>query len=321
MQNLPKKLLDQVRDAIRLKHYSYRTEETYVQWIVRYILFHNKRHPKDMGVPEIEEFLTHLAVEGNVAAATQNQALNAILFLYRQVLQRELDDRINAIRAKRPQQIPVVLSPDEAFAIIQQTTGVHKLMLQLLYGSGLRLRECMQLRIKDIDFAQSQLVIRCGKGEKDRVTLLPQSLIEPLQIHIEQVRFIHQKDLELGYGATILPFAFDHKDPNASRQWVWQYVFPASTRSQDPRDGGFVRHHLHESGLQKAVKVAVRLANITKRVSCHTFRHSFATHLLQNGYDIRIIQELLGHKNVKTTMIYTHLVNPGGRGVVSPLDR
>jgi integrase len=200
MQNPPKKLLEQVRDIIRLKHYSYRTEETYVQWIVRYILFHNKRHPKEMGVPEIEEFLTHLAVEGNVAAATQNQALNAILFLYRQVLQIELADRINAIRAKRPQQIPIVLSPDEAFAIIQQTTGVHRLMLQLLYGSGLRLRECMELRIKDIDFAQSQLVIRCGKGGKDRVTLLPQSVIEPLQIHIQQVRLIHQQDLQLGYG-------------------------------------------------------------------------------------------------------------------------
>jgi integron integrase len=321
MQNPPKKLLDQVRDIIRLKHYSYRTEETYVQWIVRYILFHNKRHPKDMGVPEIEEFLTHLAVEGNVAAATQNQALNAILFLYRQVLQIELADRINAIRAKRPQQIPVVLSPDEAFAIIQQTTGVHRLMLQLLYGSGLRLRECMELRIKDIDFAQSQMVIRCGKGGKDRVTLLPQSVIEPLQIHIQQVRLIHQQDLELGYGATILPFAFHRKDPNAPRQWVWQYAFPASTRCQDPRGSGIVRFHLHESGLQKALKQAVRMAKISKRVSCHTFRHSFATHLLQSGYDIRTIQELLGHKDVKTTMIYTHVLNRGGRGVVSPLDR
>jgi integron integrase len=320
MQQPPKKLLDRVRDTIRLKHYSYRTEETYVQWIRRYILFHNKRHPQEMGVPEIESFLTHLAVAENVTASTQNQALNAIVFLYRHVLQQELDERINAIRAKRSQHLPVVLSPEETFAIIQQTTGVYKIMLQLLYGSGLRLRECMQLRIKDIDFAQSQLIIRSGKGNKDRVTLLPQAVIEPLQIHLQQVRQTHQQDLASGYGATILPFAFDRKAPNAPRQWVWQYVFPASTRSQDPRSGKIIRHHLHESGLQKVLKQAVRSTNIQKRVSCHTFRHSFATHLLQNGYDIRTIQELLGHKDVKTTMIYTHVLNRGGRGVVSPMD-
>ena len=321
MQNPPKRLLDQVRDTIRLKHYSYRTEETYVQWIRRYILFHNKRHPKEMGVPEIEQFLTHLAVEGNIAAATRNQALNAILFLYRQVLLQELDSRINAIRAKRPQHLPVVLSSEEALAIIRHTTGIHQLMLQLLYGSGLRLRECMQLRIKDIDFAQSQLVIRSGKGDKDRVTLLPQIIVEPLQIHIKQVRLIHQQDLDLGYGETLLPFAFARKDSNAPRQWVWQYVFPASARSRDPRSESIIRHYIHESGLQKALKASVHLAKISKRVSCHTFRHSFATHLLQNGYDIRTIQELLGHKDVKTTMIYTHVLNRGGRGVVSPLDK
>jgi integron integrase len=321
MQQPPKKLLDRVRDAIRLKHYSYRTEETYVQWIRRYILFHNKRHPQEMGVPEIEEFLTHLAVEGNVAAATQNQALNSLVFLYRHVLQQELDARINAIRAKRPQRLPVVLSPEESLAIIQQTTGVFRIMLQMLYGSGLRLRECMQLRVKDIDFAQSQLIIRSGKGDKDRVTLLPQAIIEPLKIHLQQVQQIHQQDLSLGYGATILPFAFDRKDPNAARQWVWQYVFPASVRSQDPRSSNIIRHHMHESSLQKVLKQAVRSANIPKRVSCHTFRHSFATHLLQNGYDIRTIQELLGHKDVKTTMIYTHVLNRGGRGVISPLDQ
>jgi integron integrase len=320
MQQPPKKLLDQVRDTIRLKHYSYRTEETYVQWIRRYILFHNKRHPQEMGVPEIESFLTHLAIEGNVTASTQNQALNAIVFLYRHVLQQELDDRINAIRARRSQHLPVVLSPVETFAIIQQTTGVHRIMLQLLYGSGLRLRECMELRVKDIDFDQSQLIIRSGKGGKDRVTLLPQVVIEPLQIHLQQVRQIHQQDLAIGYGATILPFAFDRKDSNAPRQWIWQYAFPSSTRSQDPRSGNIIRYHLHESGLQKALKQAVRLATIPKHVSCHTFRHSFATHLLQNGYDIRTIQELLGHKDVKTTMIYTHVLNRGGRGVVSPLD-
>jgi integron integrase len=246
--------------------------------------------------------------------------LNAIVFLYRHVLQQELDDRINAIRARRSQHLPVVLSPVETFAIIQQTTGVHRIMLQLLYGSGLRLRECMELRVKDIDFDQSQLIIRSGKGGKDRVTLLPQVVIEPLQIHLQQVRQIHQQDLAIGYGATILPFAFDRKDSNAPRQWIWQYAFPSSTRSQDPRSGNIIRYHLHESGLQKALKQAVRLATIPKHVSCHTFRHSFATHLLQNGYDIRTIQELLGHKDVKTTMIYTHVLNRGGRGVVSPLD-
>jgi integron integrase len=321
MQTPPRKLLDQVRDVIRLKHYSYRTEETYVQWIRRYILFHNKRHPKDMGVPEIEAFLTHLAVVGQVAANTQNQALNAIVFLYRHVLQQDLGSRIDAIRAKRPQYLPVVLTPEEAHAIIQNTTGVHRLLLQLLYGSGLRLNESLDLRIKDIDFTQSQLIIRSGKGGKDRLTMLPQSIVAPLKIHLQQVQLLHQQDLEQGYGATVLPFAFDRKHPTAPHQWVWQYAFPSSTRCKDPRSGKIVRYHLHESGLQKALKQAVRQAQIPKRISCHTFRHSFATHLLQNGYDIRTVQELLGHKDVKTTMIYTHVLNRGGRAVLSPLDR
>jgi integron integrase len=321
MQHPPRKLLDQVRDAIRLKHYSYRTEETYVQWIRRFILFHNKRHPNEMGVPEIEAFLTHLAIAGNVTANTQNQALNAILFLYRQVLKQELDSRIDAIRAKRPSRLPVVLSPEEACAIIQNTTGVYRLLLQLLYGSGLRLTECLELRIKDIDFAQSQILIRSGKGGKDRITLLPQTTIAPLRLQLQQAQQLHQQDLEQGYGATVLPFAYDRKQPNVDRQWIWQYVFPSSTRCKDPRSGKIVRYHLHESSLQKAVKQAVRQTQIPKRVSCHTFRHSFATHLLQNGYDIRTVQELLGHKDVKTTMIYTHVLNRGGRGVVSPLDR
>ncbi len=233
-QNPPRKLLDQVRDAIRLKHYSYRTEETYVQWIRRYILFHNKRHPNEMGTPEIEAFLTHLAIEGQVSASTQNQALNAILFLYRHVLQQELDSRIDAIRAKRPMRLPVVLSPEEARAIIQQTSGIYRLLLQLLYGSGLRLRECLELRIKDIDFAQNQLMVQSGKGGKDRITLFPKSTIEPLQIHLQQVKLIHQQDLELGYGATVLPFAFDRKYPNADRQWNWQWIFPSSRRIQNP---------------------------------------------------------------------------------------
>jgi integron integrase len=321
MQHPPRKLLDQVRDVIRLKHYSYRTEETYVQWIRRFILFHNKRHPNEMGVPEIEAFLTHLAIAGNVTATTQNQALNALLFLYRHVLKQELDSRIDAIRAKRPSRLPVVLSPAEAHSIIQNTTGIYRLLLQLLYGSGLRLNECLSLRIKDIDFAQSQILIRSGKGGKDRITLLPQTTIAPLRLQLQQAQQLHQQDLEQGYGATVLPFAYDRKQPNVDRQWIWQYVFPSSTRCKDPRSGKIVRYHLHESSLQKAVKQAVRQTQIPKRVSCHTFRHSFATHLLQNGYDIRTVQELLGHKDVKTTMIYTHVLNRGGRGVVSPLDR
>jgi integron integrase len=316
-----KKLLDQVRDAIRLKHYSYRTEETYVQWIRRYILFHNKRHPQEMGVPEIEAFLTHLATVENVAASTQNQAFSALLFLYRQVLQIQLDDRIDALRARRSRYLPTVLTPEEAKAIIQQMSGVYRLLTLLLYGSGLRLREVLQLRIKDIDFTQRQLVIRDAKGGESRVTMLPDRAIKPLQYHLGLVQNIHQADLNEGYGATQLPYALTKKHKNAARDWHWQYAFPASTRCKDPRSGAIVRYHLHESGLQKALKQAVRQTHIPKRVSCHTFRHSFATHLLQNGYNIRTVQELLGHKDVKTTMIYTHVLNRGGRGVVSPLDR
>jgi integron integrase len=316
-----KKLLDQVRDAIRLKHYSYKTEETYVQWIRRYILFHNKRHPQDMGVPEIEAFLTHLATVENVAASTQNQAFCALLFLYRHVLQIPLDDPIDALRARRSGYLPTVLTPEEAQTVIQQMSGVYRLLTLLLYGSGLRLREVLQLRIKDIDFTQHQLIIRDAKGGESRVTMLPDRVIKPLQYHLGLVKKIHQTDLNEGYGATLLPHALHRKDHSASRQWVWQYAFPASTRCRDPRTGAIVRYHLHESGLQKALKQAVRQSQIQKRVSCHTFRHSFATHLLQNGYDIRTVQELLGHKDVKTTMIYTHVLNRGGRAVISPLDR
>jgi integron integrase len=320
METPPKKLLDQVRDAIRLKHYSYRTEETYVQWIRRYILFHDKRHPKEMGVPEIEAFLTHLAVVEHVAASTQNQAFSALLFLYRHVLEIPLDDRIKALRAKQSRYRPTVLTPEEARAVIDQLSGVHRLLVILLYGSGLRLRELLQLRVKDIDFVQRQIVVRATKGGESRVTVLPDRAINLLRRHLEQVKTLHQQDLNQGYGATQLPFALAKKYKNASREWAWQYVFPASTRCRDPRTGQVLRYHLHESGLQKALKQAVRAAGIEKRVSCHTFRHSFATHLLQNGYDIRTVQELLGHKDVKTTMIYTHVLNRGGQGVRSPLD-
>ena len=317
----PQKLLDRVRDAIRLKHYSYRTEQTYVQWIRRFILFHNKRHPQKMSVPEIEAFLTHLAVTENVAASTQNQAFSSLLFLYRHVLEMDLDDRINALRARTSRYLPTVLTPEETKEIIKQMSGVYHLLAILLYGSGLRLQEALQLRVKDLDLSQHQIVIRDSKGREGRVTVLPEGAIDLLQKHLKQVKKLHLVDLNQGYGATQLPFALDRKYENASRDWIWQYVFPSLTLCKDPRTGKVLRHHLHPSGLQKAVKQAVRSTNIQKRISCHTFRHSFATHLLQNGYDIRTIQELLGHKDVRTTMIYTHVLNRGGRGVVSPLDK
>jgi integron integrase len=317
----PKKLLDQVREVIRIKHYSYRTEETYVHWIKRYILFHNMRHPREMGKAEIEAFLSHLAVAGQVAANTQNQAFHSIMFLYRDVLNLPLDGSVNALRAKRPQRLPTVLTRQETQAVIAQLSGTYQLVVQVLYGSGLRLTECLQLRVKDLDFAQYQLTVRDGKGGKDRVTMLATSLAEPLNDHLRRVKRLHQQDLERGYGSVYLPFALARKYPNADREWGWQFVFPSTQFSQDPRSGVTRRHHLHETGLQRAIKQAVRAAGITKKVGCHTFRHSFATHLLQNGYDIRSVQELLGHKDVKTTMIYTHVLNRGGFGVRSPLDQ
>ena len=318
-QTNPPKLLDRVRQTIRLKHYSYRTEQTYVNWIVRYILFHDKRHPKEMGVTEVEAFLSHLAVVDNVAASTQNQALSALLFLYKFVLEQELPS-VDALRAKKSRYLPTVLTKEEIQDIIQRLSGEHKLLVQLLYGTGLRLTEVLSLRIKDLDFSQQQIVVRDTKGHESRVTMMPTSLAPFLQEHLTRTRYLHERDLEQGYGNVYLPFALNRKYPNADKQWIWQYVFPGDRRSKDPRTGTIRRHHLHESGLQKAIKQAVRQAKIDKRVGCHTFRHSFATHLLQNGYDIRTVQELLGHKDVKTTMIYTHVLNRGGRGVRSPLD-
>jgi len=315
----PRKLLDQVRDAIRLKHYSYRTEKTYVYWIRRYILFHNKRHPQEMGTAEVAQFLTHLAVQEQVAASTQNQALSALVFLYRVVLNQDLVG-VNAIRAKPSHYLPTVLTPSEVRSVLQHLHGVHKLVIQLLYGSGLRLREGLQLRVKDIDVAQQQLVLRNTKGQESRITMLPTTLVQPLQNHLQQVRRLHEDDLNRGHGAVYLPFALERKYSGGARQWIWQYVFPAERLSQDPRTGVTRRHHLHETGLQRALRDAVQLAGLNKRVSCHTFRHSFATHLIENGYDIRTVQELLGHKDVKTTMIYTHVLNRGGLGVRSPLD-
>jgi len=320
MTQRPKTLLDQVRDAIRLKHYSIRTEKAYVSWIKRYILFHTKRHPNEMGSAEIEAFLTYLAVDQHVAASTQNQALSALLFLYREVLRKELDLSINSVRAKKPKRLPTVLTKEEVRKVIGHLSGTHRLMVSLLYGSGLRLMECVRLRVKDIDFAQRQIIVRDGKGMEDRVTMLPESLIAPLQEHLQRVKRLHEEDLARGYGSVYLPFALERQYPNADREWICQYVFPSGRLSKDPRTGIMRRHHVHESGLQKAVRKAASSAGINKRVTCHTFRHSFATHLLEAGYDIRPVQELLGHKDVKTTMIYTHVLNRGGLAVRSPLD-
>ena len=315
-----KKLLDQMREALQTQHYSYRTEQTYIDWCRRFIIFHNKRHPRDMGTPEVEAFITHLATRRKVAASTQNQALSALLFLYREVLRQPLET-VKAVRARKLKRLPTVLTKSEAMRVINTMTGIHQLMAKLLYGSGLRVAECARLRIKDIDFEGHCLIIRDGKGEKDRLTMLPESVFAPLQEHLARVKQIHEKDLQGGFGAVYLPYALENKYPNANREWAWQYVFPAKSITLDPRSDVRRRHHLDESGLQKAVRAAAQLAGITnKPVSCHTFRHSFATHLLQNGYDIRTVQELLGHKDVKTTMIYTHVLQRGAGAVRSPLD-
>lgn len=319
MQERPR-LLDQVRDRLRTKHYSIRTEKSYVDWIRRFILFHNKRHPQEMGAAEVEQFLTHLAVVGKVAASTQNQALSAILFLYREVLNSQLEWLENMVRARKPERVPVVLTRDECRSILLRLDGQYRLMANLLYGAGLRLMECVRLRVKDVDFGYRQIVVCDGKGHKDRVTMLPDSLENPLREQIERVRSFHEQDLSEGLGEVYLPFALAKKYPNAGREWGWQYVFPAKQRSTDPRSGKIRRHHIDPKRLQRAVKQAVRDSGIQKPASCHTFRHSFATHLLENGYDIRTVQELLGHSDVRTTMIYTHVLNRGGRGVRSPLD-
>jgi integron integrase len=305
---------------MRLKHLSLKTEKSYLYYIRDFILFHNKRHPREMGVAEIRQYLSHLATQKQVAASTQNVALNALLFLYRQVLQLELPYIDKIERAKRPQRIPVVFTRTEVKAILSNLEGIHHLMASLLYGSGLRLSECLQLRVKDIDSEYQQIIVRDGKGQKDRVTMLPNSTIPSLKLQLEKAKQLHQQDLTEGYGAVYLPYALERKYPNANREWGWQYVFPAAQRSVDPCAGVIRRHHLLEDSLQRAVKKAVQQARIPKHGSCHTFRHSFATHLLEDGYDIRTIQEFLGHKDVKTTMIYTHVLNRGGKGVRSPLD-
>jgi integron integrase len=316
------KLLDQVRDVIRRKHFSIRTEQSYVDWIRRFILFHNKRHPREMAEAEVTEFLTYLAREGRVAASTQNQALSALLFLYKQVLKQEIGWLDGVERAKRPVRLPVVLTRDEVHKIFAHLHGTPRLMAGLLYGSGLRLMECVRLRVKDIDFGYARITVRDGKGAKDRVTMLPINLAKPLQRHLQKVQAQHEEDVEAGFGSVFLPNAIARKYPRAAKKWVWQYVFPSSRLSFDPRSPAAAkqRHHIDETLLQDAVKKAVRASGITKPATCHALRHSFATHLLENGYDIRTVQELLGHKDVSTTMIYTHVLNKPGLGVRSPLD-
>jgi len=312
------KLLDQVREAIRTKHYSPKTEQAYIHWIKKYILFHNKRHPQEMAEKEINEFLTQLAIKEKISASTQNQALCAIMFLYKRVLKIELGDFGNIVWAKKRETEPVVFTQKETRAILNQLSGMNWIMANLLYGAGLRLTECLQFRVKDIDFEYNQITVRDSKGNKDRITVLPKVIKQPLQEHLKTVKKLPEKDLKDGYGSVYLPYALERKYPNAGKEFAWQFVFPATQISTDPRTGVKRRHHIYETVLQKAVKQAIWKAGINKHGSCHTFRHSFATPLLQDGYDIRTVQELLGHKDVKTTEIYTHIIK--GMGVKSPAD-
>ena len=316
----PRRLMDRVRSEIRVRHYSIRTEEAYTSWIRRYIQFH-RRHPCDLDGDDLNRFLTHLAVEGRVAVSTQRQALSAILFLYRHVLKTKLDWLDDVVRARQPRRLPTVLSRDEVAAVLGRLEGTVQTIVLLLYGTGMRILECLRLRIQDVDFDLGHILIRNPKGGRDRATVLPDSVRDRLQEHLCEVRTLHERDLAEGFGSVYLPHALARKYPHADRDWKWQYVFPASKRGVDSRSGIVRRHHLHESVIRKAIYAATRSAGISKKVSCHTFRHSFATHLLIAGYDIRTIQELLGHKDVKTTMIYTHILgNSGGRGVTSPAD-
>ena len=315
------KLLDQVREQIRYRHYSIRTERTYVEWVRQFVLFHGKRHPKEMGADEVRAFLTYLATERNVAAATHHQALSALLFLYKEVLGIDLPWLGELERPKKPKRLPVVLTVDEVRRSLAHLDGTHLLMAQLLYGTGMRLMEAVRLRVKDIDFTRSEVMVRDGKGGKDRVTMLPMALAAPLKAHIERVRELWRTDRAAGQPGVYLPDALAKKYPKAPMEWPWFWVFPARENAVDPRSGIERRHHTHEQALQRAIKRAFNAAHIAKHASTHTLRHSFATHLLTGGYDIRTVQELLGHADVSTTMIYTHVLNKGGRGVVSPIDR
>jgi integron integrase len=315
------RLLDRMRAEIRVRHYSIRTEQAYVDWARRFILFHNKRHPQEMGAEEVRDFLSYLALERNVSASTQSQAKSALLFLYRDVLRIELPWLEEVISAKKAKRLPVVLTPTEMRRLLNAMSGTMGLAASLLYGTGMRLMEGLRLRVKDVEFERREIIVREGKGNKDRVTMLPENLILPLRAHLEKVKALHERDLEAGLGEVYLPDALARKFPKAARTWGWQFVFPSAVRSTDPRTGIERRHHVYEASVQRAVREAARLAEICKPVTPHILRHSFATHLLQSGYDIRTVQELLGHKDVQTTMIYTHVLNKGGRGVVSPLDR
>lgn len=317
----PVKLLDQVRDRIRYKHYSLRTEHSYVQWVKRFILFHGKRHPNTMGAREVESFLSYLSNAGNVSASTHQQALSALLFLYKEVLGIDLPWLENLSRPKKPKRLPVVLTVAEVKKVLAQLEGTHALMARLLYGSGMRLMECIRLRVKDVDFERHEILVREGKGNKDRVTMLPDALCADLQAHLERVRSLWEQDREVGRAGVFMPQALEKKYPDGGKSWPWFWVFPSKSLSVDPRTGIERRHHAHEQALQRAIKQAVSNARIAKPATTHSLRHSFATHLLQSGYDIRTVQELLGHSDVSTTMIYTHVLNKGGRGVVSPLDR
>jgi integron integrase len=314
------KLLDRIRNTCRLRHYSLRTEQAYVHWAKKFILYHGKRHPLSMGKPEIEAFLSHLAVDRNCSASTQNQAFNALLFLYREVLRSDFGQLDEVTRAKRRKRLPVVMTRAEVQRLLAVMTGTHQLMAKLLYGTGMRLMECVRLRVKDIDFEKRTITLRETKSPEDRVTMLPETLIVPLQGHLKRIQILHEEDLKRGSGRVYLPFGLKQKYPNADKEWCWQYVFPAANPSRDPRSGEIRRHHVNENGLQKAVKEAVRKAGLTKPIGCHAFRHSFATHLLESGSDIRTVQELLGHKDVSTTQIYTHVLNRPGLAVRSPLD-
>ena len=316
----PPRFLDRLRESLRVRHYSLRTEDAYLDWVRRFILFHGKRHPKDMGAPEVQAFLSHLAVDRRVAPSTQNQAKAALLFLYRNLLEIDLPWLSEVVQAKRPPRLPVVLTPGEVRAVFDQMEGGMALVAQVLYGTGMRLMEGLRLRVKDVEFERREIVVRDGKGGKDRVTMLPDRLIAPLRAHLDRVRALHEQDLAEGFGTVLLPDALAEKSKAAPRAWGWQWVFPSTQRSVDPRSGLVRRHHLHPESVQKAVRVAARAAELVKPVTPHVLRHSFATHLLAAGHDIRTVQELLGHKDVATTMIYTHVLNRGGRGVPSPLD-
>ena len=310
-----------VREAIRARHYSRRTEQAYWYWIRQFIFFHGKRHPAQMGAAEVTAYLSWLATERDVAAATQGQALSALLFLYQQVLGMKLPWLDELVRAQRPVRLPTVLSEAQVRRLLDALEGGARLMAGLLYGAGLRQIECLTLRVKDVDFAYRQILVRDGKGSKDRATMLPEGLVQPLQAHLGKVRALHQRDRKAGLGEVFLPYALARKYPRAAREWGWQYLFPSALRSADPESGVVRRHHVHPDTLGRAVKRAARAAGIVKPVTCHTLRHSFATHLLERGYDIRTVQELLGHSDVSTTMVYTHVMNRGARGVKSPLDR